>query len=185
MIYTVKEGVYFGDLPDRTRADAEGISWGFLFDEKECTVALGSTPFTKKKSTAKQLDEVKVLITGHIKTLLDQYDRMNEIFNLQMSQDNRNRALRADPRRARTFLAGHKGALLPEVFMKIATVDNEFSHVENLLTAEAELFADADLYLLNIKNLSPMICYYVSGVLTTLDRLRMLQENTRRDTEKT
>ncbi len=183
MIYAVKEGVFFGELPDRTQG-TEGAKWGFLFDENECTVSLGNAQIMKKKATVKQMDDAKLLIANHIKILLNKYDRMNEVFNLQMSQDNRNRALRADPRRARTFLANHKGALLPEVFMKIATVDSEFSHVENLLTGEADIFADPDLYLLNIKNLSPLICYYVSGVLTNLDRLRMLQENLRRDTEK-
>jgi hypothetical protein len=184
MIYTIKEGVYFGELQDRTHG-GEPISWGFLFDANECTVALGNSAMKKKKATKKQLeDDVKLFIQKHIKDILDKYDRMNEVFNLQMSNDNRNRVLRADPRRARTFLAPHKGALLPDIYMKINTVDSEFSQVENLLTGEQDLFADPNLYLLNVKTVSPLVCYYVSGLLTTLDRVRLLQESARLENEK-
>lgn len=179
MIYVIKEGVYFGQLQDRTQGNGDVI-WGFIFDEAECTVALGGTGLTKKKATKKQLeDDVSVILRGHIKKMLDSYDRINEIFNLQVSQDNRNRILRADPRKAKTFLAPHKGALLKDIYIRINTIDNEFSQVENLLTGSHDLFPDPSLYLLNVKNVSPLVCYYVSSLLITMDRLRMLQESAR------
>lgn len=183
-IYTVRPGVYFGELPDRTQNTQ--VSWGFLMSEGDCEVALGNDSIINpdKAATQDDYDTVRVYIQNHIKSHLDKYDRMNEIFNLQIANDNRNRVIRADPRRARTFLALHKNALLPEMMMKVQQVDIEFSHVENLLTGEADIFADANLYLINIANVAPIVCYYVSGILTHLDRLRLLQENTRRESEK-
>jgi hypothetical protein len=68
--------------------------------------------------------------------------------------------------------------------MKVVTVDSEFSQVENLLTGEHDIFADPNLYLLNVKTVSPLVCYYVSGLLTTLDRLRLLQESARLENGK-
>ncbi len=185
MLYTVNEGVFFAELPNRTQNNE--TKWGIIFNSTECDLAIGAAHLMldDNKADAEQIEQALLDLQHHIKLHLDKYDRMNEVFNLQMSADDRNRVIRADPRRARTFLAPHKNALLPEITMKVSTVDKDFSHVENLLNGEGDIFADANLYLLNIKTVSPLICYYVSGVLVTLDRLRLLQEDIRRERETT
>ena len=180
MIFKVKKGVFFAELPDRTHG-RDPISWGFLFDDEGCELVLGNEYLTKTKVSPDEINEAQIshLLRMHVKNKLDSYDRMNEIFNLQTSRDNRNRILRADPRRARTFLATVTNAQLGDIYIKTASVDGDFSQVENLVDGTVDIFPDAHLYLLNIKTVSPLVCYYVSGLLTIIDRLRMVQEELR------
>ena len=179
MIYDMNKGVFFGELDDRTHGNEGGVSWGFIFNSNECILSLGNETMTKKKIKSDQVEDVQQYIQAHIKRFLDKYDRMNEIFNLQMSQDNRNRVLRADPRRNRTFLSPYKQYTLQDVWMKVSGVDQELSKVENLITGEMDIYSDPSLYLVSIKNISPMVCYYVSDNLIIIDRLRLLLENSR------
>jgi len=181
-IHVISDQLYFGKLQDRTHG--ETTSWGFLLNEAEAELSLGDEAFLSAPVLKQDgYEHLKFCLQENIKRFLNKYDRMNEVFNLQISQDNRNRVIGSNPRRSRVFLARTSSPKLDEVYMKISPVDKELTRVEGLLSGKHDIFFDSDLYMISNKTLDPLVCYYTSTVLSSLDRLRLLQEDSRREYE--
>lgn len=182
MIYAIDDKTFFGELKNSTSGSP--TDWGILFNEEEFILSISKSEWKKTTVNKDQMELARVLLNDHIKTINNEHNRLNEIFNLVSSNGDPNLIEHAYARNTQTFLAESRTPKACEIYVVITTVDKDFAHMENLVSATPLIEPNRHLHQIPFKYVDSVICNYLTGRLAVMDRLQYMLRNSRRDEEK-
>lgn len=181
MIYMIEDGTFFGELDNSTAGSA--TQWGMLFDKNEFMPCVRKDEWVSTPADKERTAVAREILAKHIRGINSVHDRLNEVFNLISANSSPGVIEKAYARGTQVFLSEVRQPKASEIYLLVSTVDREFAHLENLVTAEPLILPNKYVHQIDNTFVGAQVCHYVTGQLALMERLQAIVRGSRRDDE--